>query len=309
MTTSNTIVVGSRGSRLALTQTQEVIDKLQALYLDYRFEVRKIVTQGDRLRDTALARIGGKGIFVKELESALLAGEIDIAVHSFKDLPSEMGPGLEIAAAGERLDSRDCLVSRDGIKLAQLPPGARLGTSSPRRAAQIKSRCPDLEVLNIRGNVDTRWRKVADGQYEATVMAAAGLLRLGWSEHISEYLSTEVCLPAVGQGALAVQVRQDDHRMKQVVSAIDHLTTRQAVAAERALLRRLGGGCQTPIAALGRMEGVTLLLEGMVASPDGKQVIKDRAQGPAFEPEAIGYALAERLLSLGADKLLEEEPL
>ena len=298
-------MLGSRGSTLALLQTQEVIDALQLAYPDYEFEIMIISTQGDRQRWLPLSRIGGKGLFVKEIQLALLSGEVDMAVHSFKDLPTEPTPGLEVAAYCKRLDPRDVLVSRQGLSLSYLPPGAVLGTSSPRRAAQIKARRPDLIFRDLRGNVETRLRKVSQGEVDGAVLAAAGVLRLGAEAQITQFLSPEECLPAVGQGALAVETRAEDEVTKDLLKTVDHLLTRQALAAERSLLETLQGGCYIPLGALAQVDGKTLELHGMIASLDGSQVLRYHLSGRAEEGAAIGRQVAERLLEMGGRELVE----
>jgi hydroxymethylbilane synthase len=303
---SRTIVVGSRGSLLALAQTQAAIHQLRQAHPGHEFVLRKISTRGDELSHIPLPRLGGKGIFIKELETALLRGEIDLAVHSFKDMPTQLSPGLSIAAVGTREDARDALISREGHLLSRLRPGARVGTSSPRRAAQIWAHRPDLNIVDLRGNIDTRLRKVREGQVEAAVLAAAGLIRLGWEDHITEYLPPEVCLPAVGQGALAMEIREDDGELRDMLSILDHEPTRQATTSERAFLEHLGGGCQTPIGAFAQVLGPRLRLQGMIASPQGEKVIRDEAEGEAGEAEKVGRELAQRLLGQGAGELLSE---
>lgn len=298
-------MLGSRGSTLALLQTQEVIDALQQANPDYKFEIMIISTQGDRQRWLPLSRIGGKGLFVKEIQLALLSGEVDMAVHSFKDLPTELTPGLEVAAYCKRLDPRDVLVSRQGLSLPYLPLGAVLGTSSPRRAAQIKARRPDIIFRDLRGNVETRLRKVSQGEVDGAVLAAAGVLRLGAEAQITQFLSPEDCLPAVGQGALAVETRAEDAVTKDLLKAVDHLLTRQALAAERSLLETLQGGCHIPLGALAQVDGKTLELHGVIASLDGSQVLRYHLSGRAEEGNAIGRQVAERLLEMGGRELVE----
>lgn len=298
------VVIGSRGSLLALTQSSMVKERLQKLYPDIEFFIQKITTQGDRITDLPLPSFGGKGIFIKELETALMEREIDLAVHSFKDLPVEMGPEMAITAVLEREDPRDVLVSRKGLKLADLPAGSRLGTGSPRRKAQLMYFRPDLHLLDMRGNVDTRLRKIEEGLYDGAIMAAAGLLRLGRQNLITEYLSADICTPPAGQGAIAVETRSEEGQIKSIVRALDHNSTRIAVKAERAFLTRLGGGCLTPIGALGKIEGSTLLLMGMVASPDGKVIFRNKVEGPAQEAENLGKSLAESMLRQGAGEFI-----
>jgi hydroxymethylbilane synthase len=300
------IRVGTRGSPLARRQTDAVLAALKRRYPDRRFEPRPLRTSGDRRTRAPLDRLGGVGVFVKELESALLAGEIDMAVHSLKDVPTAVPEGLTIAAVAGREDPRDALVSRSGAKLTELPPGARVGTGSPRRACQLRALRPDIEVVGIRGNVDTRLRKVEAGEVEAVVMAAAALARMGWLDRASEVLSFDVMLPAPGQGALAVEIRSDDDAAREMASAIDDGDSHHAATAERAFLRRLGGGCAVPIAALGSMDGGRLRLRGLVGDAMGRRILRADIQGPADDAEALGVRLAERLLSEGAGELLKE---
>ncbi|MBI2913796.1 MAG: hydroxymethylbilane synthase [Chloroflexi bacterium] len=312
-------VAGSRGSRLALRQTDIVLAALRSRNPGARFEVRTIHTAGDRSR-ASLSEIGGRGVFVIELERALLAGDIDIAVHSLKDLPSQETPGVVIAAVARREDPRDALVSRDGLRLSELPAGAVVGTGSPRRAAQLRAHRPDIRVADIRGNVDTRIRKVQDGEYDAVVLAAAGLARLGWLDRAAEILPPEVMLPAVGQGALAVQVRSDDGEAAELVRAADDGHARAAVTAERAFERRLGGGCQAATAAYAvvlsgdnaagvsapdRGDPPRLHLRGLVADPTGERLIRGEIKGPAADAEVLGARLAEQLIEQGAAALIE----
>ncbi|MDP6511209.1 MAG: hydroxymethylbilane synthase [Dehalococcoidia bacterium] len=298
-------ILGSRGSALALVQTHFVIQQLSQRNPGVSFEVRKIKTQGDVQRRRPLSRMGGKGVFVKEIQQALLAGEVHAAVHSYKDLPVECPPDLEIVAILRRDDPRDALVSRNGLDLQALPRGALLGTGSPRRAAQIRALRPDLQIGELRGNLDTRLRKVSSGAVEAAVVAAAGLDRLGWQDRITQLLPREVCIPAVGQGALAVEIRTDNDEARRLLSPLDHPPSRTAVTAERAFLERLGGGCHSPIAAMGEVQGGRLTLWGMVASPGGDRLLRDSMEGDTDSPEQVGRHLAERLLEQGASELLE----
>jgi len=299
-------MVGSRGSRLALRQTELVLAELRALFPDRRFQVQEVRTTGDRRPDASLAAIGGQGVFVKELETALGSRRVDLAVHSLKDVPSEVGTGLVLAAVTEREDVRDAVVSRGRLRLADLPPGSRVGTGSLRRAVQVKALRPDLKVVDLRGNVDTRLRKVEEGQVDAAILAAAGLARLGYLERAAEILDTGAMLPAVGQGALTLECRADDAEVLQMAAALDHRETRLATAAERAFLGRLGGGCRLPIAALGIVEGNSLRLCGLIADPQGQRVLRGETSGPASDAEAVGTELAEQLLAQGAGDLIAE---
>jgi len=308
---TNPLVVGTRGSPLALIQTDMIVQRLRELHPGQEFvvEVRHFVTEGDRSQTTnvPLAQIAGRGVFVKELEAALLDGTIDLAVHSLKDMTSDLEPGLVIAAVGLREDPRDVLVSQRQLSLAALPLGARVGSSSPRRAAQLSALRPDLRFEPIRGNVDTRIHKVQQGEYDAAVLAAAGLIRLGLAEHITEYFSPDICLPDAGQGALAVETRADDIRSRELLAMLNHKPTWAAVTAERSLLRALGGGCQVPIAAFGEIQGDHLSLRGLVASGDYQQIIRSREQGSPDDPEGLGQALAAKLRAQGADHLLRSQ--
>lgn len=299
-----TFIVGTRGSALALTQTGFVVEALRRAHPGVRFETRTIHTEGDR-SVASLSDIGGRGVFVIEIERALLDREIDIAVHSLKDLPADETSGLAISAVYEREDPRDVLVSRNGLALDRLPAGAVVGTGSPRRAAQVMAARPDLAIADIRGNVDTRLRKVTDGAYDATVLAAAGLRRLGWLDRATQVFETEQMLPAVGQGALAVQTRADDGDAVTAVSALDHPATRAAVTAERAFERRLGGGCHAAIAAYGVIvAGERLYLRGLVGDATGA-ILRAEIEGESAGAEALGITLAERLIEQGAGAMLE----
>jgi hydroxymethylbilane synthase len=300
------IVVGSRGSRLALRQTELVLAELSRRFPDRRFRVQEVRTTGDRRPGASLAAIGGQGVFVKELEAALRARRVDLAVHSLKDVPSEVGEGLTLAAVTERDDVRDAVVSRGNRRLLNLPAGSRVGTGSLRRAAQVRALRPDLEVVDLRGNVDTRLRKVEEGQVDAAVLAAAGLTRLGYLERAAEILDADAMLPAIGQGALTLEVRADDAEVIEMASALDHRETRLATAAERAFLARLGGGCRLPMAALGIVDGDLLRLRGLVADAEGQRVLRGDVSGPASDAEVVGVALAERLLAQGAAELMAE---
>jgi len=266
--------------------------------------LRRIQTSGDKILDVPLAKIGGKGLFVKEIEEALLSDEIDLAVHSMKDVPTELPEGLAILCVPAREDPRDALISRDELSFMDLPRGARIGTSSLRRQSQLLHARPDLTISMLRGNLDTRLKKLRDGQFEAIVLAAAGLRRLAWAHEITEYLTPQICLPAIGQGALGIEGRRDDLFIHSLLSGLDHVPTKTAVLAERALLLRLQGGCQVPIAAHATLAGTGVSLEGLVASVDGKELIRDTIEGSIEDPESIGIQLAERLLARGGDRIL-----
>jgi hydroxymethylbilane synthase len=305
-------VVGTRGSRLALVQTDITLAALRAAHPDATFETCTITTSGDK-STASLSEIGGRGVFVIEIERALLAGDIDIAVHSLKDLPSEETPGLTIAATLTREDPRDAIVSRSGATLAELPAGATVATGSPRREVQVLAARPDVRVSDIRGNVDTRVRKVDDGEYDAVVLAAAGLKRLGLLKRASQVFELEEMLPAVGQGALAVQVRTDDADALALVALADDPATRAAVTAERAFERKLGGGCHAAIGAYGTVGGngkweigerTPLLLRGLVGAVGGR-ILRAEMEGVASEADMLGVRLAEFLIAQGAAELLE----
>jgi len=301
------LVAGTRGSTLALWQTRQVADRLQAASPGLEVQIRIIRTRGDAVADRPLSQVGGKGLFVTEIEDALAAGEIDLAVHSLKDMPTEQPEGLVLGAILERADARDALVVRGGAgDLWSLPAGARVGTSSLRRQAQLLAARPDLQTLDLRGNVDTRLRKLREGRYDAIVLAGAGLERLGLAGAISQILPLDVVLPAVGQGALCVEVRAGDAATRGLVAALDHAATRRAAGAERALLRRLEGGCQVPVGAYARPEGGELVLQGLVAAPDGTRLVRDEIRGPAAGAEELGTDLAGRLLAAGGAAILEE---
>lgn len=291
------IILGTRGSALARWQTDWVAGQLRTRMPGIEIVIETITTQGDRELDAPLAQIGDKGLFTREIENALGERRIDAAVHSLKDLPTELPDGLILAAICERADARDALVSRLGVGIDALPRGARIGTSSRRRAAQLRAHRPDLSIVNIRGNVDTRLRKATTDEYDAIVLAVAGLKRLGLADHITEYLSLDVMLPAPGQGALAVETRADDADTRALVTLLDHAPTRAATNAERAFLRALGGGCRTPIAAYGEVNGDALHLRGLIANEDGTRVARGEARGDVTETEMLGNDLANKLQS------------
>lgn len=300
------IVIGTRGSQLALWQANWVRCAIIDRFPDVTVELRVIKTKGDKILDVALAKVGGKGLFVKEIEEALLAGRIDVAVHSMKDMPADIPEGLWIGAVPERENPLDVLITRTGGPLGTLPEGARVGTSSLRRGAQLRSRRPDLRIRTLRGNLDTRLRKLTSDNLDAIVLAAAGVHRLGMAERVSEYLPAEVMLPAVGQGALCIEVRQEDPRIAPLVATLDDPATRTVVAGERAFLKRLEGGCQVPIAAHGSLSGAVFSLTGLVAEVDGRTLIRQTLSGSAAAPETVGVHLAEHLLALGAKEILDK---
>jgi hydroxymethylbilane synthase len=298
------IVIASRESALALWQAHNIQQRLQALYPRCRITIYGVTTQGDRILDRALTKIGGKGLFVKELEEALADGRADIAVHSMKDVPMVLPPGFDIAAIPEREDPRDAFVSSHYSGLAQLPAGSCVGTSSLRRESQIRARFPQLKVEPLRGNVQTRLKKLYDGQYAAIILAAAGLKRLGLSERIRGILPPEECLPAPGQGALGIECRSERSDLAAILRALDHAPTAACVRAERALSRALAGSCQLPLGAYAQSEGARLRLRGLVASPDGSRLVRDELTAEASDPEALGAELAARLRAHGAAEIL-----
>jgi hydroxymethylbilane synthase len=291
------LVIGSRGSKLALWQANYVKGRLEALGEECRIEI--ITTSGDRFQSGPLKEIGTKGLFTKEIEEALLDKTIDLAVHSLKDMPTELPDGLQITAVPEREDARDVMI---GYRLANLPAGARVGTGSLRRVAQVQAARPDVAVEGIRGNVDTRLRKLDEGQYDAIVLAAAGLNRLGWSERIAEHLPVEVMCPAVGQGALAIETRADGGHAMQAVARLDHPITHAAITAERAVLKVLGGGCHMPIGAHATLAEGTLHLRAIVINPEGTRMVKRESYG--LDATQVGTALGEELLAGGAREIL-----
>jgi len=305
MASRRTFVVGTRGSRLALRQTELVLEALRSHHPEFAVEVREVRTEGDRRPHDSLSRIGGQGVFVKELEAALLRGEVDLAVHSLKDVPIELAPGLMLAAVLERGDPRDALVARDGATLTVLPAGARVGTGSGRRSIQLRVLRPDLVPVDIRGNVDTRIRKVDEGEVDAVVLAVAGLERLGLLGRATELFDHDGMLPAVGQGALAVEARADDAELLDLLSAIDHQQTRLACEAERAFLRRLGGGCLLPFGALAVVEGEAVRMSGFISDMAGERVFRGEVSGPSKDAESVGVRLAEALLEQGAAAFVE----
>jgi hydroxymethylbilane synthase len=296
------LILGSRGSKLALWQAHWIKSQLEAQ--GHEIGIRVIRTSGDKLATASLAQSGTKGLFVKEIEEALLEGSVDLAVHSLKDLPVDQPERLCVAAVPPREDARDALIARDGQKLMDLPSGARIGTSSLRRRSQLLGLRTDIEIVPVRGNVDTRLRKLDAGEYDALVIAAAGTHRLGFERWITEYFSPCQMCPAAGQGALAVEIRCGDERVAQTVNSLDDQNTHLAIRAERAVLRRLGGGCQTPIAAYATIEGDCITIIGVVADPGGTRIIRGSARGEKNDPEAAGARLAQDLLNQGAKAIL-----
>ena len=297
--------IGTRASQLALWQANWVKSELEKRYPGMEVTLVKIKTIGDKILDVPLAQVGGKGLFVKEIEEAMLRGEIDIAVHSMKDVPTEFPEGLGLHCITEREDPRDAVISR-GVKFADLPQGARIGTSALRRQAQLLKLRPDLRMVIIRGNVETRISKLETEKLDAVILAAAGLKRLGFTDQVAEYLPIDISIPAIGQGALGIECRLDNEAIKETIAFFNHPDTAHAVRAERALLWRCEGGCQVPIAAHGVVNGDELTLTGFVASVDGSRSVKASITGPAGEGEKLGIALAEQLLKDGAHEILSE---
>jgi len=297
--------IGTRGSKLALTQTNFVAEKLKKAMPDAEIEICIIKTSGDIMQDVSLLTIGGQGVFVKELEEALLSGKVDLAVHSMKDVPGDIPEGLMFAAILKREDIRDVLVSRNNIKLEFMPKGAKIGTGSQRRGAQIKAMLPDINIVPLRGNIDTRLKKIETENLTGVILAAAGMKRMGLAARITQFLPVETMLPAVGQGALGLQIRKDDTELAKACAALNDATTAAEVTAERAFLRELGGGCRLPIAALGKLDGQMLTLEGMVAAPNGSTMIREKISGTIKDAEEMGKKLAEIVLDKGGRRLMD----
>ena len=299
------IIVGSRRSKLAITQTNWVINQLKALGVPYEFEVKEIVTKGDKIQDVTLSKVGGKGLFVKEIEQEMLDKEIDMAVHSMKDMPAVLPEGLTIGCIPPREDHRDAFISKNHIKLADLKPGAIIGTSSLRRSAQILAQRPDLEIKWIRGNIDTRLEKLKTEEYDAIILAAAGLARMGWKQDVvTEFLDETLCVPAVGQGALSIECRIDDEDLLAQLEKLTCEKTKIAVEAERSFLNQMEGGCQIPIAGLAKAdEEGKVALTALVASPDGKVIYKEEVSGT--NPIQVGQEAAKLISEKGGKKLID----
>ncbi|KIL44579.1 hydroxymethylbilane synthase [Jeotgalibacillus soli] len=299
------IIVGSRRSNLAMTQTRWVIEQLKKLDSNVEFEIKEIVTKGDQIQNVMLSKVGGKGLFVKEIEQAMLDGEIDMAVHSMKDMPAELPEGLTIGSIPVREDVRDAFISKDGKTLSELPAGAIIGTSSLRRSAQILISRPDLEIKWIRGNIDTRLSKLKEENYDAIILAAAGLSRMGWAKDVvTEFLEPEACLPAIGQGALSIECREDDHELRELLDQFTDHETKVTVTAERAFLHKMEGGCQVPIAGFATLNGTEVSLTALVASPDGTTVYKETITGK--NPQEVGEKAAALLTAQGAKALVDQ---
>jgi hydroxymethylbilane synthase len=300
------IIVGSRRSKLALTQTNWVMDQLKKLDPRFEFEVKEIVTKGDQIQDVTLSKVGGKGLFVKEIEQAMIDKEIDMAVHSMKDMPAVLPDGLTIGCIPFREDHRDALISRGHVKLKDLKPGAIIGTSSLRRSAQLLVARPDLEIKWIRGNVDTRLAKLETEEYDAIILAAAGLSRLGWTtDVVTEFLDADLCIPAVGQGALSIECREDDKELLELFEKFTCKKTEKAVRAERVFLQKMEGGCQVPIAGFAYVvENDEIVLNVLVASPEGHEIIKEEVRGQ--NPEELGVQAADLLIQKGGKDLIDK---
>jgi hydroxymethylbilane synthase len=297
--------IGTRGSKLALTQTNFVADQIKKIMPDANLEICVIKTSGDIMQDVSLLTIGGQGVFVKEIEEALLSGSIDLAVHSMKDVPGDTPEGLMFAAILPREDVRDVLVARDNIKMEFMPRGAKIGTGSQRRGAQIKALLPEVSIVPLRGNLDTRLKKIETENLTGVILAAAGLKRMGLAQRITQFLPVETMLPAVGQGALGLQIRKADIELAKTCAALNDAATAAEVEAERSFLRKLGGGCRLPIAALGKLEKGRLSLEGMIAAPNGTTIIRDTVSGTQEEAGELGRRLAETILEKGGKRLLD----
>ncbi len=301
----NQVRIGTRGSQLALWQANYIKGRIEKDFPETQVEITIIKTTGDRITDRPLAMVGGKGLFVKEIETALMENRIDLAVHSMKDMPGELPPGLTISAIPERENPFDILISGSGKALSDYPQGAVIGTSSLRRGSQLKHARPDLEIKSIRGNLDTRVKKLKAGEYDAIVLAAAGLRRLGQENEITEYLTEDTMVPAVGQGALCIETRENDPDMAPIMDALDHEPTRVCVEGERAFLKQIEGSCHIPVACFGKIEEDQVVLTAIVASEDGQEVIKERIASPAGDVIENGRKLAEQLLENGGKRILE----
>ncbi|MYL19932.1 hydroxymethylbilane synthase [Halobacillus litoralis] len=298
------IIIGSRKSNLAITQTEWVIDQLKQIDPSYDFEIKRITTKGDQILDVTLSKVGGKGLFIKEIEQAMYDGTIDMAVHSMKDMPAVVAEGLTVASVPIREDHRDAFVSNDHVALKDLPEGAVVGTSSLRRGSQIKAVRPDLEIKWIRGNIDTRLRKLKEEDYDAIVLAAAGLKRMGWDDNlVTEYLEPDVCVPAVGQGALAIQCREEDKELRDFLMKLNHEYTQTTVAAERKFLHDLNGGCQVPIGGYAYRKGDDIVLTALVGTPDGETILHETVTGQ--DPIEVGRHAADLLREQGAQEIVD----
>jgi hydroxymethylbilane synthase len=302
-TSRERLVIGTRGSKLALWQS-EFVRGLVEEATGLPVEIKIIKTTGDKILDVPLAKVGGKGLFTKEIEVELEAGTVDLAVHSMKDVPTDLPPGLAICATPARVDPRDVIVSGAGYDLETLPIGARLGTSSLRRRSQVAAIRPDLEIVDVRGNLDTRMRKAENGEVDAVILAAAGITRLGWEDRITHYIAPEQMVSAVGQGAIGIEIRDSDEFMRSVCEEITDPETLTCVTAERVVMNKLEGGCQVPIGAYARVEGDELVMDAFVGSVDGTTILRHQLSGSPDEPEKLGEAMVARMLDMGADAIL-----
>jgi len=300
------IVIGTRGSKLALWQAEHIASRIRERFPAIEVTLKKIVTTGDKILDVPLAKIGGKGLFTKELENAMLSGDIDLAVHSLKDMPTELPEGLMLAAITTRADASDAFVSLGYKSLDELPQGAKVGTSSLRRRAQILKYRPDLQTVDLRGNLDTRIKKLENKEMDAIILATAGLKRLGLEQYITQILPAAICLPAVGQGALAIETRQDDAEVLSVLEFLNDSETIAAVTAERAYLREVQGGCQVPVGVHGEVNGDQLLLEATILKVDGTREVREKICGGCAEAEKLGIKLAQKMLAAGGKEILDE---
>ncbi len=303
---SQIIRIATRKSPLAMWQAEEVARQLKQHHAGIQVEFVKMTTKGDRILDAPLAKVGGKGLFVKELEQGMLDGDADIAVHSMKDVPMAFPAGLHLPIIMQREDPRDAFVSNNYKSLDDLPADARIGTSSLRRQLQIKANMPDAQMLDLRGNVNSRLQKLDNGDYDAIILASAGLIRLGFADRISSFIEPEQSLPAIGQGAVGIECRENDETIMSLLAPLNHADTHTRLSAERAMNNRLNGGCQVPIAGYSVLEGDEIYLRGLVGRPDGSEVVRDDIRGPARQAEALGVELAERLLKQGAEGILQE---
>ncbi|MBE0416706.1 MAG: hydroxymethylbilane synthase [Coriobacteriia bacterium] len=299
------LTIGTRGSKLALWQSNHIKGRLEEI-TGLPVELKIIKTTGDKILDVPLAKVGGKGLFTKEIEVELLAGTVDLAVHSMKDVPTELPGGCIIAATPERVDPRDVIVSGDDYDLETLPQGARLGTSSLRRRSQVLALRPDLEIVDVRGNLDTRMRKAEEGEVDAVILASAGITRMGWADRITHFIEPAQMVSAVGQGAIGVEVRNDDPFMADVCAQLCHDETFTCVTAERVVMRQLEGGCQVPIGAYARIESDVLVMDAIVGSVDGETILRHRVEGSPKEPAMLGMRMVDALLGMGASAILEQ---
>jgi len=300
------VVIGTRGSKLALWQAQWIRSTLMDLHDGLEVELMKIKTTGDKILDVPLSKVGGKGLFVKEIEEALLRGDAHIAVHSMKDVPTVLPDGLHISVVTKREDPRDAFISNKFNSLGEMPAKATLGTSSLRRSTQIMALRPDIEIVSLRGNLDTRLRKLDEGEFDAIILAAAGVRRLGWEDRITELMAPEVSLPAIAQGAVGIECRIDDKEINALIAPLKHAETEICVGAERAALARLEGGCQVPIAAHAVLDGDALVIDGLVANLTGDVIIRSHVEGKSEKAEALGTELADDLLAQGAREILQD---